>query len=188
MIFCRSFRLLRLAAAIFLASGAEAQIGGDGPMRQEDDLRAALVLGFARFTEWPVGPEGPVVIGVLGRPAMAVALERMAVGKTVHGRGVVVKLLRQPAQIAGCHIVYIGRLPGPLLTEAMGEALGTVLTIGEEDRFVAAGGAVHLFEEDGRMSFEVNLAALRSINVAISSKLLRLGYTSGAIRRGRGAP
>jgi hypothetical protein len=172
-----------LLAALSLAGAAEAQVGG----QQEDGLRAALVLGFARFTEWPVLREGPIVIGVVGRPSMAAALEQAAAGKMVNGRAVTVKLLRQPLQLTGCHIVYFGRLPGPKLAEALAAPREAVLTIGEEDKFLPAGGAVYLFEEDGRMSFEVSLAALQSANVVISSKLLRLGYTSGAGRRARGA-
>lgn len=179
----RPIRLLWLLATLFLADGVGGQVGGP----QEDGLRAALVLGFAHFTEWPATKDGPIVIGVAGRPAMAAALEQAAAGKSVNGRAVLIKMLRPPFQLTGCHIVYFGRLPAPRLAEALTSTGEAVLTIGEEDRFLAAGGAVYFFVEDGRMSFEVRMDALQSAKVVISSKLLRLGYTSGAVRRGRGA-
>ncbi len=171
----------------------QTQVGGASQLQHEDDLRAALVLGFARFSEWPVSREGPIIIAVVGRPSMATALERVSVGKLINGRTIQIRQVRQPSQASGAHILYFGRSPGLRLAEAVQEARGPdnkwpLLTIGEEDRFLAAGGAVHLFEEDGRMSFEVNLAALQAANVSISSKLLRLGYTSGAGRRARSAP
>jgi hypothetical protein len=184
----RLIRGICLMAAILLAGeGAVAQTGGLGQLQQEEDLRAALVLGFARFTEWPGPREGAIVIGVYGRASLAAALERVSAGKTVNGRSVQVRQLRAGSPSAGCSILYYGRLPGPKLKEAMAEPRGAVLTIGEDDRFLGAGGAVYLFEEDGRISFEANLAALQAASVTISSKLLRLGYTTGAGRRGRPA-
>jgi hypothetical protein len=158
-----------------------------GPLQQEEDLRAALVLGFARFTEWPPPREGPIVIGVYGRVAMAAALERISAGKPVNGRSVQVRQLRPGSGGGGCHILYFGRMPARQLKEAMAEARGAVLTIGEDERFLGAGGAVYLFEEDGRISFEADLGTLQTANVTISSKLLRLGYTKGAGRRGKPA-
>jgi hypothetical protein len=182
----------QLTAALLLAFTASAQIGG-GQAPQEDELRAALVLGFARFTEWPAPRDGAIVVGVLGQPAIAGALERVAAGKSVNGRPVSIRTLRLASQAAGCHIVYFGRLPGAKLAEAVRDARAAdpkapLLTIGEDDRLLSAGGAVYLFEEDGRISFEVSLPALQSANVSISSKLLRLGYTTRENRRGRSTP
>jgi hypothetical protein len=52
-----------------------------------------------------------------------------------------------------------------------------VLTIGEGERFIHSGGTIHLFEEDGRLIFEIHLGVLQDKKLNISSKLLRLGYT-----------
>jgi len=180
-------------ALVGLIAALQTQIGGASQLHHEDDLRAAQVLGFARFSEWAVTREGPIIIAVAGRPALAEALERVSAGKMVNGRPIQIRQVRQPAQAAGAHILYFGRTSGLRLSEAIQEARAPdikwpILTIEEEDRFLASGGAVHLFEEDGRMSFEVSLAALQAVNVSISSKLLRLGYTSGANRRTRAAP
>lgn len=185
-------RLRWLVAAMLLGSSLSAQVGG--VLQQEDDLRAALVLGFARFTEWPAAQrEGPLLIGVLGHPGIVSSMEKVAAGKSVNGRPITVRPLRTAAQAAGCHIVYFGRLQGSKLADALkemlaGEARPARLLIGEDDRFLSAGGAVHLFEEDGRMSFDVNLDALQQANLTISSKLLRLGYTTRDNKRGRPKP
>ena len=181
-----------LAAVLLLGGGLQAQVGG--VLQQEDDLRAALVLGFARFTEWPASQrEGPLVIGVLGHAGIVASMEKVAHGKYVNGRPVVVRPLRSGAQAAGCHIVYFGRLQGLRQTDVLKEVAAAEprparLLIGEDDRFLAAGGAVYLFEEDGRVSFDANLDALQHANLTISSKLLRLGYTSRDNRRGRTRP
>jgi hypothetical protein len=52
-----------------------------------------------------------------------------------------------------------------------------LLTIGDSDKFLGAGGSIYIFLEDGRLNFEVNLTTLAQIKLSISSKLLRLGYT-----------
>lgn len=184
-----SIRVRHRWIAVWLAIVLVWPVGVTGQTSPEDELRAALVLGFGRFSEWPVTREGPLVISVWGRPGMATALERVAAGKLLNGRPVVVRPVRGPGQAAGSHILYVGRLPGQKLVEALAEARsGGILTIGEEERFLASGGCVYLFEQDGRMSFEVNLTALQAVSVTISSKLLRLGYTSGGVRRTRGMP
>jgi hypothetical protein len=186
---CPPIRVRRRWASIWLAIALVWPDDLTGQASPEDELRAALVLGFARFSEWPLTREGPLVISVWGRPGMATALERVAAGKFLNGRPVVIRPVRGPGQAAGSHILYVGRLPGQKLAEALAEARSSgILTLGEEERFLASGGCVYLFEQDGRMSFEVNLTALQAVSVTISSKLLRLGYTSGGVRRTKGMP
>jgi hypothetical protein len=184
----RIFPPLRRLWLLICVSGV---LAGWGPIQQEEELRAALVLGFARFTEWPLFQDGPLVIGVLEHPAMAAAIGRVAEGKAVNGRPIAVRLLRIGGDAQDCHIVYLARLSGKRLQRAMREITGSgrkfpVLTIGEDGRFLDAGGAVHLFEEDGRMGFEVSLPALRASRLAISSKLLRLGYAIRGERQTEG--
>ena len=75
----------RLFTSLLAAIAAlQTHIGYADQLQHEDDLRAALVLGFARFSEWPVARDGPIIIAVVGRPAMAAALERVSAGKVVN--------------------------------------------------------------------------------------------------------
>lgn len=84
MTFLTPIRRRWLVVALLLGTGLHAQVGG--VLQQEDDLRAALVLGFARFTEWPAAQrEGPLVIGVLGHAGIVASMEKVAAGKSVNG-------------------------------------------------------------------------------------------------------
>lgn len=181
-------RTIRLAALVAIATCWSAQLPAQP--QQEDELRAGLILGFARFTEWPVPQrEGPIVVCVVGHPRLAAALERISAGKLINGRSASVRQPKTAPFSAGCHILYVGRLPGAKAAAVIRESAVTgLLLIGEDDKLQAAGAAVQLFEEDGRMSFEVNLSALQGANLSISSKLLRLGYTTRDTRRGRVTP
>lgn len=170
-------RLIRVGVAMVAAMALLGQTN-----RPEEELRAALILGFARFSEWPAATAGapkdnPMVIGVVQQPGISAALERAVAGKTVNGRPVVVRTVKAGGPTAGCHILYFGRMPAARLAEVLRDAPAAALTVGEDDHFLATGGAVHLFEEDGRISFEVSLKAMQTAGVTISSKLLRLGYT-----------
>lgn len=158
-----------------------------GQLSQEEDLKAALLVSFVRFTSWPAGssPDAPIVIGVVGLPELQQSIFKMANGKQAQGRPIQVRGVRYPADVRQCHLVYYGALSGRKLDELLEPARGlTMLTIGESDKFLDAGGVVQIFQEDGRLSFEVRMPTLQKSNLPVSSKLLRLGYTSGQGRGG----
>ncbi|MFO0508557.1 MAG: YfiR family protein [bacterium] len=150
-----------------------------GLRTREDDLKAALVMSFARFTNWPSASlETPLTIGVLGDDGLLEALGRITAGKSIQGRVIQVRSPRSAGELRSFQMLYAGTLEKKKLKEYLAAAReGAVLTMGESPRFLPAGGIVRLFEEDGHLSFEVNLSALSQAGLDISSKLLRLGYT-----------
>jgi len=148
-------------------------------LSREEDLKAALLLSFVRFTEWPgsTGAESPILIGILDQPELLNSMMRMAAGKSVQGRPIQVRGIRQAIDQKLCHVVYLNSLNGKKLEEFLAVSRDTsILTIGEADRFHQTGGIIHVFNEDGRLSFSVHLSRLGKTKLNISSKLLRLGY------------
>lgn len=143
----------------------------------EDELKAAVVLTFLRYGEWGAAPSNaPILVGVLGRPAMAEVLRRTVEGKAVNGRPLQVVALKNAAEPRCCELVYFAddkTLDSKAALES--PAFAHVLTIGENRDFLDWGGDVNLFVLDGRMSFEVSLDALERSGISISSKLLRFG-------------
>lgn len=161
------------AALLCLVMASAAQVS------REEDLKAALLLSFVRFTEWPssTGAEVPIVIGILGEPELYNSMSRIAAGKSAQGRQIQVRGIRKPGEQKLCHVVYLGSLSGSKLEEHLAVSRETsILTIGEGDKFHQAGGIIQLFIEDGRLSFSVHLWRLGQTKLSISSKLLRLGY------------
>jgi hypothetical protein len=51
---------------------------------------------------------------------------------------------------------------------------GTVLTIGETDRFAQAGGMIRLIIDEGRVRFDVNIVSAERAGLKVSSQLLKL--------------
>jgi uncharacterized protein DUF4154 len=168
-----------LARILLLGLAVHALVCASSP---EEDLKAALVLGIARFAEWPpsLHADAPIQIGVLGRADFVPVLERMVAGRMgVGGRRMQVKAVKNPDDAEGCQILYFSDVP-TRETNATIDNLrdAPVITVRDNDRFLEAGGAVHLFVEDGKIAFEVRLDALGK-GVTISAKLLKLARIVG---------
>ena len=145
-----------------------------------DELKAAIILSFLRYTEWPssVATDNALTVGVLGPPSLIEGLRRVLDGKAVDNRLVKVLEIQAEWDTRCCRAVYLATGKPDEIKQALGPAAGGhVLTIGESKRFLELGGAVNLRVVDGRMSFEVSLEALERSGVSISSTLLRFGQT-----------
>ncbi len=177
---------LPLAASLLICGALSAPVLTP-QMTQEEDLKAALLLSFVRFTEWPsASADTPITIGVWNQSSLQSALEKLVANKTVNGRPILIRGLKNSVDLKLCQMAYFGSLSGKKLQEVLlATANSGLLTVGEDERFLQSGGTIHLFEDDGRMSFEVQMSTLSQIKLNISSKLLRLGYTVGNDRRGR---
>lgn len=159
------------------------------PPSGEYQIKAAYLLNFARYVEWPatrLPPGAPLRICVLGRDPFGGALEGLE-GRQVQGREVRVRQADSLDQTADCHIVFISgseeRRMGPILR---GLADRAVLTVSDIDGFVEAGGGIGLVIEDQRVRFDINQGPLLRDNLRASSQLLRLGrQVLGAERGGK---
>jgi hypothetical protein len=142
-----------------------------------EEVKAAFIFHFTQFVEWPpatfAAPDAPFVIGVLGDDAIAAALTIIAQGERLGRHPFEIRRLRDPAYAADCQIVYVaGDEDGAFRAARLrGEP---VLTVGESDDFIAAGGMIEFFVEHSRVRLRINLPAARSSSLQISSKLLRV--------------
>ena len=149
----------------------------------EQELKAALVLGIARFGEWPpsLPASAPIRMGVVGRADFVPVLERMVAGRQgAGGRRLEVKPVKSQKEGEDCQILYFADVPAKDAKAFLDAARDApVITVGDSERFLEAGGAIHLyFEEDGRIAFEIRLDNFGR-GVTISAKLLKLGHLVG---------
>jgi hypothetical protein len=164
-----------LAALAALVALCRAPLSATEP---EDELKAAIVLNFLRYSEWPerVPTDAPLTVRVAGRQSLAEVFRRSLDGKSVNGRTVRVTDSAATPDPRCCSVIYVAAAKSAEVKQALAAPHPAhALTIGESDRFLEEGGAVNLLLVDGRMSFEVSLEALDRARVAISSKLLRCG-------------
>jgi hypothetical protein len=162
------------AGWIVLLAGFAFAVGAAEP---EDELRSATVLTFIRHSEWLQGAaDGPITVGVMGRPSMIRTLRRTLDGKIANNRAIRVVDAKAPAELNSCQVLYVATDNNNEVRLALaGLRASHALTIGEAGRFLEYGGAVNLTIVDGHMSFEVSLEALDHAGVNVSSKLLRYG-------------
>lgn len=162
-----------LAVAVLLAPrGAEAQL-------KEYEVKAAFLLSFAKFVEWPEGsfssPGDPIVIALAGEDPFGGALERVIEGRTAQGRTFAIKHFRRTDRVGRCHALFIaGSEDADEWLDALGrrQAVG-VLTVGEGRDFRRR-GAISFLVEQRRLKLAVNLDEVADARLQISSKLLAL--------------
>lgn len=156
-------------AALGFAPAAHAQAVS------EPAVKAAYVYKFAGYIEWPAAAatEAPFVIAVLGAEEVAVELDRLVPGRTVNGRRMVVRRVRDIDSARGAQILFMGRGEGSGAREAMRalQKQGTVV-ITDLDRGLETGSVVNLVTLEDRVGFEVSLDAAERTGVVISSRML----------------
>lgn len=187
-----------LAAALIAAAGLccpssplRADPAAAAPTSPEV-VKAAYILNFIRFTEWPAEalPEGaPFVVGVSADRVLEDALIRLTDGQQVRGRRIRVVRLRTTRDLADCHLAYldgevtVNEEPAVSVTEALA-AIGDrpVLTVSSHDEFLARGGMLNLYREGSNLRFEIAPERAAAAGLRFSSQLLRLARIVGPPR------
>jgi hypothetical protein len=168
-----------LSARLLFVTGLMVGLG-PAPARAQSatapELKAALMLNFARFATWPeIAPDAPIVLCVFGDDRVADALAVAVRGQTIDGRAVQGSKLSAGASPRACQVLFVGaaelRPAVPLLDSAR---TSPVLTVSDGARFAQSTGMVELFAEGGRMRFAVNIDAVGRARLSLSSRLLGL--------------
>ena len=110
-----------------------------------------------------------------------VALDELVAGETVGaatGTRGIQRIECEAQDVDSCHVLFLPSSPGvgshPFLRKA---ASLPILTISDDQRFLDEGGIIGMRVVDGRVRFDVDLAAARRVGLRISSQLLRLALT-----------
>lgn len=147
----------------------------------ESRVKAAVIAKLAGFVTWPpaaVANQGSINLCVAAPNRFGADLSDLAAGERVDGRPLAVRVVHGPEEVGGCHLLYVppraGGSPDPLLVRAR---TLPVLTIGDYPEFLDDGGIVNLRNVGGRIRFDLNLAAARSVGLQISSQLARLAVS-----------
>ena len=145
----------------------------------ETELKAAFLYNFAKFVDWPAqafsSETDPIQIGIFGDEDFGGKLRSLLSDKKAHGRSFEVKKVSNPQEAKNFQIVFVSNTETKRLPQIL-EATKKlpILTIGESEQFLDAGGMINFTFEDSQLRFEVNPDAAERVKLAISSKLLRL--------------
>ncbi len=132
---------------------------------------------FVRYTKWPADrqptAEKPLVIGVLGEDPFGDRLSKALSGQSF---GTVPTVLRRYMDVASaaaeCHVVFIGSANRAHLSEWLPVlSKKPILTIGEDDEFLALNGIIRFRTLETRIVFEVNQKAVEATGLSLRSEL-----------------
>jgi len=180
--------LLLAASAITYAKDAPGQAS-------EDQIKAAFMYNFIKFTEWPAGKAAEpntIVIGLLGEHQFGDAFDPVK-NKSVKDKRLIIKDLgrfRQsfPQDAAGklqfdnyveqlrkCHLLFVCDSERENFKAIIDVVKGYgVLTVGETEDFLDINGIITFIPRTEKPVFEVNLDICEREGLKISSKVLRL--------------
>ncbi|MEP6918018.1 MAG: YfiR family protein [Acidobacteriota bacterium] len=141
-------------------------------------LKAGFVFNFARFAEWPIkalGSNASLVLCVRGDAAVEQSLDQWADGHEISGHHVTVRAVRAGEPVNTCHLLYAGSLDKQQAVVLLESVKGLpIFTVSDLADFAAMGGTAHLFPENGRLRFAVNVESAQRAGLHLSSQLLAL--------------
>jgi hypothetical protein len=163
--------------------------GVDSASSQEYQVKAAFLYNFIQFVDWPeeklTDSNKPIIIGIIGNDPFGNAFEPIK-DKKVKNRAVVIKrfesfekLKNLPEQeietLKKCHLLFICSSEQKTLKEIIDTVKDhSVLTVGEMEGFLEAGGIINWFVEEKKIRFDINAVSAEQAKIEIRSNLLRL--------------
>jgi hypothetical protein len=146
-------------------------LDGAQPATFEYELKAAFLVNFLKYVEWPTRDTGDLVVCVAGQNPFGTSIDRLAAGERIGSRAIRVRVILEPDP--PCHAVFIPRTANrAAYLRAVADT--PTLTIGETPGFLDEGGMINFVQDGARLTFEINVDAARRANLAVSSRLLRL--------------
>jgi hypothetical protein len=175
--------LLMLAVACAFTVG-NAAADSRTPSASEWQIKSAFIYNFTKFVEWPptalASPSQPIVIGVLGEPALAQRLAAVVAGRNVNGRQIEVRVVQTAAQARVMQMLFVTAEEDTRYAAMRAQlADSPVLTVGESPAFSVMG--VIGFVSDGeKLRFEINADIAERAGLKLSAQLQKLAI---AVRR-----
>lgn len=172
-----SARLALCCAAV--GAHAQAPTAPATPAPTVDETKAGHLHRFCGFVEWPQAsfssPEAPIVVGIVGAPALHKDLAQIVAGRLVQNRAIQVVELAEPRQGSTVHMLMIGRGAWKRAGDWIAAVKGLpVLVITDMPQGLERGAALSFVESDGRLRFEASVPAAEAAGLKLSARLLPL--------------
>ena len=187
---CTGFASAVLAAAVCLPVAAEVAPQAPAPAQPqampatapaastERRVKAAFLYKFLGYTEFPstaFGDAGsPVLIGVAGSDDMLAELARTVMGRTLNGRPITVKLVREGDRPGPLHLLFVAGSECAQVARILRAVPGAMLPVSECEGGLQMGSVINFRMVDEHVRFDVSLDAAEKNNVRLSSRLLNV--------------
>jgi hypothetical protein len=140
-------------------------------------IKASYLYKFGSYVTWPAGTfkdsNSPIVIGIVGDNLLSDELATIVSSRLINSRPVVVKRIESPGQLAGLHIVFVGRMDSAKVDGWIGRVHGLpILTVTDEADQISAASIINLVTDNNRIRFDVSLEAAAKNQIILSSLLM----------------
>jgi len=171
-----TFVVRRLAAASLVALAGATPIAAQASF--ETRLKAAVVTKLPQFVDWPAAAlngRTEMVICILAPDPFGADLQELLAGETISGRPVVARTISRRDEVAACQVLYVPAASLAAYHPVFAAAASLpILTVGDAESFLDAGGIVQLRMVSGRVRFDVDTGMAQRAGLRISSQLLQL--------------
>jgi len=172
--------LLIGATGTCVAAGAQpvgAASSLSGP-NLERSVKAAYLFKFLGYVEFPAAtdPAAALVVGVMAADDVAAEVTRLTSGRSVNGRPVAVRTLRDGDSTAGLQMLFVGAATERPVQTLRSAAQNGVLTVTDDENGLQQGAIINFRLVEDRIRFEVSLPAAERSNLKLSSRLLSVAY------------
>jgi YfiR/HmsC-like len=147
----------------------------------EVEVKAAFLYHFAQLVTWPdtadADPPPPLVVAILGPDPFGDRLEAIIGDEKIRGRSFKIQRIVTLTELAEPpQILFIGSTDRVETERALAAvAKSPVLTVGVASGFAKRGGMIEFrLTPDRRVAFDINLQAVASAGLKMSSQLLKI--------------
>ncbi len=174
------YGLFALALLCSLPTGVLAQA------LDEYAVKAAFMLNFARFIQWPEeafhDSQKTLDLCVAGGRIIEQSFRQTIDGEEVGDKTLHVYLVSDDGPFDGCEMIFIRRDTNRSALLRIGAMVKEkpILTIGEMNGFASIGGIINFFNKEEKLYFEINPDRASQQKLKISSRLLNLAVIVGA--------
>ena len=166
-----------LLRALFLLVVALASARPTAAQVTEYDVKAAYLFNFLQFVTWPptafASAASPLQLCVAGRDSLGTLLRNLTRTEVVGGRGITVTIVQGTDDLQRCHLLFLSD-GTPAAGSLRAVASRPVLTVGESEDFLAAGGMIRFVVSDNRVRFDVSTRPAARAGLTLSSRLLQV--------------
>jgi len=143
---------------------------------QDVKIQANYIYNIVKYVNWPESyKSGDFVIGILGTAAINDEIKKLATTKKVFSQKISVVEFSSPEEITNCHVLFVTKVKTGVIKEAVAKVgSNSTLIIGEFPGLANLGAAINFVNQDGKLVFQLNEAAVKRQGLKVSSQLVEL--------------
>jgi hypothetical protein len=148
----------------------------------EYDVKAAYLFNFGKFIRFtasdPNMQRQSFDVCIVGRDQVGHALDDLTANERLDGKPVRILQLKTAAEARGCAIAYISASEGTRIKADLDALRGQeTLTVSDAADFLQHGGMIQFVIVANHVRFAVNLDAVESAQLSVSSELLKVAIS-----------